>query len=119
MALVLRPGTELPHFSDGRDETVRSAQRAARLGVTRGNAEGSAMTLQFCRFATCNGARFYQSFDGYKVPPKPIGPVAFSQTERLTAFFIARHDDQERLAWFAKVLVERKGITERFIADSQ
>ncbi len=69
------------------------------------------MSLLFHRFSTCPGATFYQSFDGYAVPPKPLNPIPFAQTEVLTSFYIARRDQCARLTWFTKILLRRESTT--------
>src|SRR6266436_629795 len=63
------------------------------------------MTLRYDQFSRLPGIVYYQSFTGYRLPPKLKDPVLFAQTKNLASFYIAR---KERSAWwYAKIFVEK------------
>jgi len=70
------------------------------------------MSLPYEMFSSARGAAYYRSFAGYRIPPQLQDPIPFEMTEELASFYLARHEDRERLLWFAKILVERRNDRE-------
>jgi hypothetical protein len=55
--------------------------------------------------------KYFTSWQGYSIPFQPYGPITFSETKTLAAFYQAYYGDLGRLARFVKYLIHRKPLS--------